>query len=104
VTGVRGDASNLDDLDVLFASAGRGEAAKLGEIIEQHFDAAFGLNVRGTLFAVQKALPLFNDGGSNFMTGSVASVKGFPRFGVYSACIRPTRRHCAHSHAPGSTN
>ncbi|MGH9445250.1 MAG: SDR family NAD(P)-dependent oxidoreductase, partial [Terriglobia bacterium] len=99
VTGVRGDAANLDDLDrlfetvkrekgkidVLFASAGRGEAVKLGEITEQHFDAAFGLNTRGTLFTVQKALPLFNDGGSIFMTGSVASVKGFPGFGVYSA-------------------
>jgi NAD(P)-dependent dehydrogenase (short-subunit alcohol dehydrogenase family) len=99
VTGVRGDASNLDDLDrlfdtvkrekgkidVLFASAGRGEAAKLGEITEQHFDTAFGLNVRGTLFTVQKALPLLNDGGSIIMTGSVASVKGFPGFGVYAA-------------------
>jgi NAD(P)-dependent dehydrogenase (short-subunit alcohol dehydrogenase family) len=99
VTGVRGDAANLDDLDrlfdtvkrekgkidVLFASAGTGEAIKLGEITEQHFDAAFGLNVRGTLFAVQKALPLFNDGGSIFMNGSIASVKGFPGFGVYSA-------------------
>jgi NAD(P)-dependent dehydrogenase (short-subunit alcohol dehydrogenase family) len=99
VTGVRGDASNLDDLDrlfdtvkrekgkidVLFASAGTGEAVKLGEITEQHFDAAFGLNVRGTLFAVQKALPLFNNGGSIFMTGSVASLKGFPGFSVYSA-------------------
>jgi NAD(P)-dependent dehydrogenase (short-subunit alcohol dehydrogenase family) len=91
VTGVRGDAANLDDLDrlfdtvkrekgkidVLYASAGMGE--------EQHFDAAFGLNTRGTLFTVQKALPLFNDGGSIFMTGSVASVKGFPGFGVYAA-------------------
>jgi NAD(P)-dependent dehydrogenase (short-subunit alcohol dehydrogenase family) len=99
VTGVRGDAANLDDLDrlfdtvkrekgkidVLYASAGRGEAAKLGEITEQHFDAAFGLNVRGTLFTVQKALPLFNDGGSIFMTGSVTSVKGFPGFSVYAA-------------------
>jgi NAD(P)-dependent dehydrogenase (short-subunit alcohol dehydrogenase family) len=99
VTGVRGDAANLDDLDrlfdtvkrekgkidVLFASAGTGEAVKLGEITEQHFDAAFGLNVSGTLFAVQKALPLFNDGGSIFMTGSNASVKGFPGFSVYSA-------------------
>jgi NAD(P)-dependent dehydrogenase (short-subunit alcohol dehydrogenase family) len=99
VTGVRGDAANLDDLDrlfetvkrekgkidVLFASAGRGEAVKLGEITEQHFDATFGLNVRGTLFAVQKALPLFNDGGSIFMNGSIASVKGFPGFGVYAA-------------------
>src|SRR5215469_4885861 len=99
VTGVRGDAANLDDLDrlfdtvkrekgkidVLFASAGTGEAVKLGEITEQHFDAAFGLNVRGTLFTVQRALPLFNDGGSIFMTGSNASAKGFPGFGVYSA-------------------
>jgi NAD(P)-dependent dehydrogenase (short-subunit alcohol dehydrogenase family) len=99
VTGVRGDASNLDDLDrlfdtvrrekgridILYASAGWGEATQLGEITEQHFDAIFDLNVRGTLFAVQKALPLFNDGGSIFMTGSVASLKGFPGFGVYSA-------------------
>jgi NAD(P)-dependent dehydrogenase (short-subunit alcohol dehydrogenase family) len=99
VSAVRGDASNLDDLDrlfdivkrekgkidVLFASAGKGEAAKLGEITEQHFDASFDLIVRGTLFAVQKALPLLNDGGSIIMTGSVASVKGFPGFGVYAA-------------------
>jgi NAD(P)-dependent dehydrogenase (short-subunit alcohol dehydrogenase family) len=99
VTGVRGDVSNLDDLDrlfdtvmrekgkidVLFASAGMGEAVPLGEITEQHFDAAFNLNVRGTLFTVQKALPLFNDGGSIFMTGSNASVKGFPGFSVYAA-------------------
>jgi len=99
VTGVRGDAANLDDLDrlfdmvkrekgkidILFASAGRGDALPLGEITEQHFDAAFGLNTRGTLFTVQKALPLFNDGGSIIMTGSVASVKGFPGFSVYAA-------------------
>jgi NAD(P)-dependent dehydrogenase (short-subunit alcohol dehydrogenase family) len=99
VTGVRGDAANLDDLDrlfdtvkrkkgkidILFASAGMGESVMLGEITEQHFDATFGLNARGTLFSVQKALPLFNDGGSIFMTGSIASVKGFPGFGVYSA-------------------
>jgi NAD(P)-dependent dehydrogenase (short-subunit alcohol dehydrogenase family) len=68
----------------LFASAGMGEAAKLGEITEQHFDKIFGLNTRGTLFTVQKALPLFNDGGSIFMTGSIASVKGRPDWAVYS--------------------
>src|SRR5437899_540107 len=67
------------------ASAGMGGAVPLGEITEQHFDATFGLNTRGTLFTVQRALPLFNDGGSIFMTGSVASVKGFPGYGVYSA-------------------
>ena len=99
VTGVRGDASNLDDLDrlfdtvkrekgkidILYASAGWGEAAPLGGITEQHFDTIFDLNARGTLFTVQKALPLLNDGGSNFRTGSVAYLKGFPGFGVYAA-------------------
>jgi NAD(P)-dependent dehydrogenase (short-subunit alcohol dehydrogenase family) len=99
VAGVRGDAANLDDLDrlfdtvkrekgkidVLFASAGKGEALPLGEITEQHFDAAFNVNARGTLFTVQKALPLLNDGASIIMTGSNASVKGFPGWGVYAA-------------------
>src|SRR5262249_11457968 len=83
VTGVRGDAANLDDLDrlfdtvkrekgkidVLYASAGWGEGALLGEITEQHFDATFGLNTRGTLFAVQKTLPLSSDAGWKFMRG-----------------------------------
>ena len=99
VTGVQGDASKLADLDrlyetvkkekgkidVLFASAGWGEFAKIGEVTEEHFDKTFGLNVRGTLFTVQKALPLFSDGGSIFLNGSIASIKGFPAFGVYSA-------------------
>ena len=99
VTGVRGDAANLNDLDrlfdtvkrekgridVLYASAGMGEAVPLGEITEAYFDATFGLNTRGTLFTVQKALPLLNDGASIFMTGSNASVKGFPGFSVYAA-------------------
>lgn len=99
VTGVQGDAANLDDLDrlfdtvryekgridVLFASAGSGESAKIGEVTEKHFDTVFALNTNGTLFTVQKALPLFNDGGSIIMNGSVASVKGWPEFSVYSA-------------------
>ena len=99
VTAVRGDAANLDDLDrlfdtvarergkidILYASAGTGEPAALGEVTEEHFDRAFGLNARGTLFTVQKALPLFSDGGSIFMTGSVASIKGFPGYSVYAA-------------------
>ena len=99
VTGVQADSANLQDLDrlfdavrrekgaidVLWASAGTAEEAKLGEISEEHFDATFGLNARGTLFTVQKALPLFNDGGSIFMTGSIASVRGYPSWSVYAA-------------------
>jgi NAD(P)-dependent dehydrogenase (short-subunit alcohol dehydrogenase family) len=98
VTGVRGDSANLDDLDrlfeavrqekgtidVLWASAGMGEQGALGEITEEEFDAAFSLNARGTLFTVQKALPLFNDGGSIFMTGSNASLRGYPGWSVYA--------------------
>src|ERR1700686_2367062 len=52
---------------------------------QEQLDAAFGLNTRGTLFTVQKALPLLNDGASIIMTGSNASVKGFPGWGVYAA-------------------
>ncbi|MFG3019262.1 SDR family NAD(P)-dependent oxidoreductase [Streptomyces sp. NPDC048254] len=98
VTAVQGDAADLDDLDrlyetvrrdkgsidVLWASAGMGEQAKLGEITEEQFHRAFWLNARGTLFTVQKALPLLNDGGSIFMTGSNASLRGFPGWSVYA--------------------
>jgi NAD(P)-dependent dehydrogenase (short-subunit alcohol dehydrogenase family) len=99
VTGVQADSANLADLDrlfesvkqakgridVLFASAGMGEMVRLGEITEEHFDQTFGLNTRGTLFTVQKALPLFNDGGSIVLTSSVASIKGMPGMSVYAA-------------------
>jgi NAD(P)-dependent dehydrogenase (short-subunit alcohol dehydrogenase family) len=99
VTGVQADSANLDDLDrlfetvkerkgvvdVLWASAGIGEQSKLGEITEEHFDAIFSLSARGTLFTIQKALPLFEDGGSIFMTGSNASLRGYPNWGVYAA-------------------
>lgn len=105
VTGVQGDAANLDDLDrlydtvkqekgsldVLWASAGGGEPAPLGEITEAHFDAAFYLNARGTLFTVQKALPLFNDGGSILMTGSNASSAPSPA-GASTPAARPSSR------------
>lgn len=99
VTGVQGDAANLADLDrlydtvkrekgkvdIIFASAGTGESAVLGDITEEHFDNVFGLNTRGTLFTVQKALPLLSDGASIVLNGSMVVVKGFPSFGVYSA-------------------
>lgn len=98
-TGFRGDVSNLADLDrlyaevkqkhgridVLFANAGVGELAPLGQITEAHFDKLFGINVKGLLFSVQKALPLFTDGGSIILNASVASVRGTAAFSVYSA-------------------
>jgi NAD(P)-dependent dehydrogenase (short-subunit alcohol dehydrogenase family) len=99
VTGVQGDASNLDDLDslyeivkrekgqidILFASAGRGSFASLAEASQEHFDEIFDLNVRGTFFTAQKAVPLLRNGGSIILNGSTAGVQGTPAFSVYSA-------------------
>lgn len=99
VKGIQGDAGNLDDLnhlfetikrekgkiDILYTNAGAGDFGPLEMITEEHFDKLFGLNVKGVLFAVQKALPLFNDGGSIIMTGSIAAVKGFAGLSVYGA-------------------
>jgi NAD(P)-dependent dehydrogenase (short-subunit alcohol dehydrogenase family) len=70
---------------VLFANAGGGEFLPLGSITEEHFDKTFSTNVKGTLFTVQKALPLMKDGGSIILTGSTAAAKGTPAFSVYSA-------------------
>ena len=97
--GVQGDVSNLADLDrlydtvkgqkgridILFANAGIAEFAPLGSITESHFDKIFSVNVKGLLFTVQKALPLFQDGGSIILTASVGGSKGTPAFSVYDA-------------------
>jgi NAD(P)-dependent dehydrogenase (short-subunit alcohol dehydrogenase family) len=72
-------------LDVLFANAGLGSLAPLGAITEAQFDLTFNVNVKGTLFTVQKALPLMNAGASIFLTGSTTGSKGTPAFSVYSA-------------------
>src|SRR6202521_4407087 len=99
VTGVQGDVAKLADLDrlyetvskvkgridIIFANAGVGEFVPFGKVSEENFDKLFNINVKGALFTVQKGLPLLNDGGSIILTGSVASVKGTPAFGVYAA-------------------
>jgi NAD(P)-dependent dehydrogenase (short-subunit alcohol dehydrogenase family) len=99
VTDVQADVSNLEDLrrlydvvkqqkgriDILFANAGIAESAPLGSITEDHFDKIFNINVKGLLFTVQRALPLFQDGGSIILTSSVGGSKGTPALSVYSA-------------------
>jgi NAD(P)-dependent dehydrogenase (short-subunit alcohol dehydrogenase family) len=72
-------------IDVLYANAGFYELGTFGEITEEHFDKTFNTNVRGLLFTVQYALPLLVDRASVILTGSIASLKGFPSFGVYNA-------------------
>jgi NAD(P)-dependent dehydrogenase (short-subunit alcohol dehydrogenase family) len=98
VIGVQGDVAQLADLDrlydivkakkgridILFANAGGGEFALLGEITEEHFDRLFDANVKGLLFTVQKA-PLLADGASIILNASVVASTGHPAFSVYSA-------------------
>jgi NAD(P)-dependent dehydrogenase (short-subunit alcohol dehydrogenase family) len=99
VAGVQGDVSNLEDLDrlyatvkqqegridVLFANAGGGAFAPLGAITEEQFDKTFNSNVKGLLFSVQKALPLFTNGGSIILNASTAASTATPALSVYSA-------------------
>jgi NAD(P)-dependent dehydrogenase (short-subunit alcohol dehydrogenase family) len=97
--GIRSDVSNLDDLDrlysriseasgridVLFANAGGGEFVPLSAVTEDHYERTFATNVKGTLFTVQKALPLMTSGASIILTGSTAASTGTPAFSVYAA-------------------
>src|SRR5436305_8610312 len=100
VTGVRGDVSNLGDLDrlfaqierekgkldIVFANAGAAKFAPLGKITEEHYDSIFNGNVKGVLFTVQKALPLLPDGASIILNASVAgSTAPSPEWSVYNA-------------------
>ncbi|HEY9661658.1 MAG TPA: SDR family oxidoreductase [Allocoleopsis sp.] len=99
VMGIQSDVSKMADLDrlfgiiqqeqgrlnVIFANAGVGEFAALGSITEEHFDKTFNINVKGTLFTVQKALPLLPDGASIILNASIVSITGTPAFSVYSA-------------------
>jgi NAD(P)-dependent dehydrogenase (short-subunit alcohol dehydrogenase family) len=98
-TGIQGDVAQLADLDrlyaqvrqrharidVLFANAGVGEHAALGEITEAHYDNTFNVNVKGMLFTVQKALPLLKDGASIILSASIVASKGWETLSVYSA-------------------
>jgi NAD(P)-dependent dehydrogenase (short-subunit alcohol dehydrogenase family) len=96
---VVGDVSRLEDLDrlyalvkeqhghidILFANAGAGTIAPLTVATEAHFDQTFDVNVKGLFFTVQKALPLFKDGGSIILNSSVSNVMGLPAFSAYAA-------------------
>src|SRR3989442_2797950 len=99
VTGIRGDVSNLGELDrlfaqikrekgrldIVFANAGVATYAPFGKITEEHYDSIFDINVKGLLFTVQKALPLMPDGASIILNASIVASKGLPANSVYSA-------------------
>ncbi len=97
--GVQGDVTDLADLtklydrvardhgriDVVFANAGMHQPMPLETLEEAHFDATFGLNVKGLVFTVQKALPLMATGGVIVLNGSIAGSKAYPGQSLYNA-------------------
>jgi NAD(P)-dependent dehydrogenase (short-subunit alcohol dehydrogenase family) len=111
VTDVRGDVSNLGDLDrlfaqikrekgkldIVFANAGVAKYAPLGSVTEELYDSIFDINVRGLLFTVQKALPLLPDGASIILNASIVPAKVFPR----TVFIAPPKPPCARSPGHG---
>ena len=131
VASVQGDASNLVDLDrlfaqierdkgrldIVFANAGAAKYAPLGGITEELYDLIFDINVKGLLFTVQKALPLMPDGGAIILNASIVATKGLAANSVYSAtkaAVRSfartwttdlkTRRIRVNAVSPGSTD
>ncbi len=106
VTAVQGDIANPEDLDRLYAivkqnhskidilfanAANNGEYRPLGMITEAQFDALFNVNVKGTLFTVQKALPLLQDGGAIVLAASLSASAGAGTMSVYNAAKAAVR-------------
>jgi NAD(P)-dependent dehydrogenase (short-subunit alcohol dehydrogenase family) len=98
-TAVQGDVSNAADLDrlyatvksqkgrldVLVANSGIVDPKSIDDVTDEHYDKTFDINAKGLLFTVKKALPLMSKGGSIVLMSSVASIKGIPGYGTYSA-------------------
>jgi NAD(P)-dependent dehydrogenase (short-subunit alcohol dehydrogenase family) len=108
--GIRSDISKLEDLDrlydvvqqqashidILVANAGGGSFQPIGQITEEEFDKTFAINVKGTLFTVQKALPLLRDGASVILTSSTSTTRALPAFSVYAATKAAIRNFARH--------
>lgn len=109
VEAVQGDVTDEADLDRLFdrvrekagrvdilvTSSGFSEPSPIGDISASHVDKIFDLNTRGTLFTVQKALPLMGEGGSIVLVGSIAGfigTKGYTAYGASKAAVRSFAR------------
>lgn len=97
--GVAGDVSRNEDLDRLFTevkkggqkldglfvNAGMGALVSIADLSEAMFDNLIGINLRGAIFTVKKALPLMNDGGSIVFTSTAGWHQGIPGYCLYGA-------------------
>lgn len=90
-------------IDVLVVNAGLSEYAPLEEISDDHFDRAFGLNLRSLVFAAQGAVDLMQSGGTIVLIGSIAGdigTKGYGVYGATKAAVRSFTRTWANELAP----
>jgi NAD(P)-dependent dehydrogenase (short-subunit alcohol dehydrogenase family) len=99
VTAVQGDVSKMEDLDRLFdlikiekdkldivmANAGIVERFLMADATLEHFEKTININVKGTYFTVQKALPLLQEGSSVILITSILNSLGIPEHSVYAA-------------------
>lgn len=116
-TALVGDVAKLADLDRMFeqiktegrkldivvANAAIARTATLPNLDEATYDAVFGVNVKGVIFTIQKALPFMPEGSAIVLIGSVISLKGVPGETVYAAsktAVRSLARTWAAELAP----
>jgi NAD(P)-dependent dehydrogenase (short-subunit alcohol dehydrogenase family) len=95
--------SKKGKVDIVLANAAIAEMEPLGGITAASIDRQFGVNVKGTVFTVQKALPLMGEGGAIVMTSSIGHLKGIPAQSIYTstkAAIRTLARGWAVELAP----
>ncbi len=97
--GVPGDITNHADLarlfatiqeragrlDAVIANAGGGSHVPLGEYTDALLDERYNINVKGTAFTVQGALPLMGPGGAIVLLGSISGLSGMAGLGIYGA-------------------
>lgn len=95
--GVQGDITSHTDLARLFATiaeragnldavvANAGGLVPLGEYTDALLDERFALNLKGTAFTVQGALPLLRRGASIVLLGSISGRAGMAGLDIYGA-------------------
>ena len=72
-------------IDVLYINAGVGGFAPLREITEEAWDHVHEINLRGCVFALQKAVRIMGRGSSVVVTGSIGAHGALEGNGAYAA-------------------
>ena len=69
----------------MFVNAGVARVGPIDTVCEADYAGLMDINVKGTFFTIQKALPLFGETASVIVTTSIANQLGSPNFSLYAA-------------------